>query len=106
MRVCSDGPVAPRAHSCLDMSENRKSSSEPEASLIERHTSSGIIGSVISENYEQFHLYFNHDNRGRAPGDPIILVPSSITGAIVSVFAGGAFCTFCTPLLTTVADSC
>jgi len=52
---------------------------------------SGIIGSVISENYEQFHLYFNHDNRGRAAGDPIVLVPSSITGAIVSVFAGGAF---------------
>jgi hypothetical protein len=65
---------------------------------------SGIIGSVISENYEQFHLYFNHDNRGRAAGDPIVLVPSSITGAIVSVFAGGAFCTSHTPLCRNLAN--
>jgi hypothetical protein len=40
---------------------------------------SGIIGSVISANYDQFHLYFDH------PSDAIL-------GAIVSVFAGGAFC--------------
>ncbi|GFZ48519.1 hypothetical protein JCM24511_06267 [Saitozyma sp. JCM 24511] len=39
---------------------------------------SGIIGSVISANYDQFHLYFDH------PSDAIL-------GAIVSVFAGGAF---------------
>ena len=40
---------------------------------------SGIIGSVISESFTQFQIYFNN------PAAPI-------TGAIVSVFAGGAFC--------------
>jgi len=39
---------------------------------------SGIIGSVISDSYTNFHDYFNHP-------DP------NITGAVVSVFAGGAF---------------
>lgn len=39
---------------------------------------SGIIGSVISDSYDQFHSYFNKPD-------------SSITGAVVSVFAGGAF---------------
>lgn len=39
---------------------------------------SGIIGSVISANYTQFHDYFKPT--------------PSIIGAIVSVFAGGAFC--------------
>ncbi|GFZ47085.1 hypothetical protein JCM24511_04827 [Saitozyma sp. JCM 24511] len=39
---------------------------------------SGIIGSVISKSYTEFHDYFNHPN-------------DQITGAIVSVFAGGAF---------------
>lgn len=41
---------------------------------------SGIIGSVISDSYDEFHTYFKNP-------DP------SITGAVVSVFAGGAFCT-------------
>ena len=40
---------------------------------------SGIIGSVISDSYDEFHTYFKNP-------DP------SITGAVVSVFAGGAFC--------------
>jgi hypothetical protein len=40
---------------------------------------SGIIGSVISDSYDQFHSYFKKP-------DP------NITGAVVSVFAGGAFC--------------
>lgn len=40
---------------------------------------SGIIGSVISANYREFHNYFDQ------PKD-------NVTGAIVSVFAGGAFC--------------
>lgn len=40
---------------------------------------SGIIGSVISESYDNFHEYFDH------PGE-------NVTGAVVSVFAGGAFC--------------
>lgn len=44
---------------------------------------SGIISSIISENYTQFHAYFNPDDDPRW---------SSIVGAIVSVFAGGAFC--------------
>jgi len=39
---------------------------------------SGIIGSVISDSYTEFHSYF--DNPG-----------PNITGAVVSVFAGGAF---------------
>jgi len=39
---------------------------------------SGIIGSVISTNYEHFHDYFHKPGPG-------------ILGAIVSVFAGGAF---------------
>jgi len=39
---------------------------------------SGIIGSVISPNFIQFHSYFNN------PGP-------NITGAIVSTFAGGCF---------------
>lgn len=45
---------------------------------------SGIIGSVISPGYKQFHLYFND------PSDGII-------GAIVSVFAGGA-CEYLEPV--------
>lgn len=40
---------------------------------------SGIIGSVISDSYDEFHTYFKKP-------DP------NITGAVVSVFAGGAFC--------------
>lgn len=40
---------------------------------------SGIIASVISDEYDQFQTYFNAPN-------------AAITGAIVSVFAGGAFC--------------
>lgn len=40
---------------------------------------SGIISSVISTSYDQFQAYFDK------PGP-------NITGAIVSVFAGGAFC--------------
>lgn len=41
---------------------------------------SGIISSVISENYTHFHAYFN--------------ASPSVVGAIVSVFAGGAFCKY------------
>jgi MFS family permease len=44
---------------------------------------SGIIGSVISPSYNRFHEYF------RSNGEPD--VDKNITGAIVSVFAGGAF---------------
>ncbi len=40
---------------------------------------SGIIGSVISESYDNFHEYFDHPEE-------------NVTGAVVSVFAGGAFC--------------
>jgi len=40
---------------------------------------SGIIGSVISDSYTEFHSYFKN------PGP-------NVTGAVVSVFAGGAFC--------------
>ncbi|KAG8842563.1 hypothetical protein FRB91_004102, partial [Serendipita sp. 411] len=39
---------------------------------------SGIIGSVVSAEFDQFHKYFNQ------PNDDII-------GAIVSTFAGGCF---------------
>jgi hypothetical protein len=42
---------------------------------------SGIISSVISDSYTEFHSYFHN------PGAPA-------TGAIVSVFAGGAFCRY------------
>ena len=38
---------------------------------------SGIIGSVISPGYDQFHSYFKSPTEG-------------LIGAIVSVFAGGA----------------
>ena len=51
---------------------------------------SGIIASVISTEYDQFQLYFGpggFDPEGR-PNE----VDPNITGAIVSVFAGGAFC--------------
>jgi MFS family permease len=44
---------------------------------------SGIIGSVISPSYNRFHEYFR--------GDRPDYVDPNITGAIVSVFAGGAF---------------
>lgn len=44
----------------------------------ERHLHPVQIGSVISKSYTEFHDYFNHPN-------------DQITGAIVSVFAGGAF---------------
>jgi hypothetical protein len=40
---------------------------------------SGIISSVISSSYTEFQAYMNY------PSD-------NVTGAIVSVFAGGAFC--------------
>ncbi|GAB1524937.1 hypothetical protein RhiTH_008093 [Rhizoctonia solani] len=39
---------------------------------------SGIIGSVISPNFKQFHEYFNEPN-------------DEILGAVVSTFAGGCF---------------
>jgi hypothetical protein len=39
---------------------------------------SGIIGSVISTNYTAFQTHFNHPSE-------------NVKGAIVSVFAGGAF---------------
>jgi MFS family permease len=44
---------------------------------------SGIIGSVISPSYNRFHEYFRNGDRE--------FVDENITGAIVSVFAGGAF---------------
>jgi hypothetical protein len=49
---------------------------------------SGIIASVISLEYDQFQEYFQTgvDAEGNA------IVDENITGAIVSVFAGGAFC--------------
>ena len=50
---------------------------------------SGIIASVISLEYDQFQLYFGDGLD--AEGVPIP-VEDNITGAIVSVFAGGAFC--------------
>jgi hypothetical protein len=49
---------------------------------------SGIIASVISAEYDQFQDYFQ--TGVNAAGQPE--VSSNITGAIVSVFAGGAFC--------------
>jgi hypothetical protein len=49
---------------------------------------SGIIASVISAEYDQFQDYFQTGTD--QAGNPI--VGSNITGAIVSVFAGGAFC--------------
>jgi len=49
---------------------------------------SGIIGSVISPSYNRFHEYFRDGETGyKGTG----LVSPNITGAIVSVFAGGAF---------------
>lgn len=46
---------------------------------------SGIISSVISANYTYFQEYFGGEDG---------VVDANITGAIVSVFAGGAFCKF------------
>lgn len=40
---------------------------------------SGIISSVISTSYTEFQDYYHHP-------------AANVTGAIVSVFAGGAFC--------------
>ena len=51
---------------------------------------SGIIASVISAEYDQFQAYFGPGGFD-ADGNPESVDPS-ITGAIVSVFAGGAFC--------------
>lgn len=48
---------------------------------------SGIIGSVISKNYLQFQAYFSKTPVGSGG-----VVSDGILGAIVSVFAGGAFC--------------
>lgn len=48
---------------------------------------SGIISSVISTNYTHFQDYF-----GSMQADGTRAVSPGISGAIVSVFAGGAFC--------------
>ncbi|KAG7562239.1 hypothetical protein FFLO_02325 [Filobasidium floriforme] len=50
---------------------------------------SGIIGSVISPSYNRFHEYFHAKNSPLVDGKE--RVDPNITGAIVSVFAGGAF---------------
>lgn len=64
---------------------------------------SGIIGSVISENYTFFHEYFNDPSETSEFPDKARLIATKeaefgtcfvsvlVTGAIVSVFAGGCF---------------
>lgn len=52
---------------------------EPGLTGPRRSYDSGIISSVISDSYTEFHDYFHKPN-------------ASVLGAVVSAFAGGAFC--------------
>ncbi|KAG8817747.1 hypothetical protein FRC17_011118, partial [Serendipita sp. 399] len=80
--ACDEEELSPNPHSQLYNSTGSISSRVLYEDVIERlrerSRDSGIIGSVVSKEFDKFHEYFHQ------PNDDII-------GAIVSTFAGGCF---------------